>query len=59
MTSTFFDPSRLNRAFTGIPTFLRSNYCPNIAELTAEAAIFLKDLGFGTGVPDGMAGDQS
>ncbi len=40
MTSTFFDPSRLNRAFTGIPTFLRSNYCPNIAELTAEAAIF-------------------
>ncbi|MGB3328768.1 MAG: alpha/beta hydrolase [Thermomicrobiales bacterium] len=26
---------------------------------TAEAAIFLKDLGFGTGVPDGMAGDQS
>lgn len=40
MTSNFFDPGRLNRAFTGIPTFLRSNYCPDLSQLTARAAIF-------------------
>ena len=40
MTSSFFDPNRLNRAFTGVPTFLRAEYCPNLDQLNADAAIF-------------------
>ena len=40
MTSNFYDPSRLNRAFTGIPTFLRSNYCSDLSQLSAKAAIY-------------------
>ena len=31
---------RLNRAFTGIPTFLRANYCPSLSELDADVAVF-------------------
>lgn len=31
---------RLNRAFGGIVTFLRADYCENISELNAEVAVF-------------------
>ncbi|MBP2170012.1 agmatinase [Erwinia toletana] len=31
---------RVNRAFSGISTFLRANYCEDIAQLQAEMAIF-------------------
>lgn len=32
--------SRLNRAFTGIPTFLRAKYSPQITQLNAQLAVF-------------------
>lgn len=31
---------RVNRAFSGIPTFLRADYCNDIAAITADMAVF-------------------
>ncbi|MFM2482062.1 hypothetical protein [Celerinatantimonas sp. YJH-8] len=32
--------NRLNRAFTGIPTFLKSNNAPRLKQLNAKMAVF-------------------
>lgn len=34
------EEGRLNRGYVGIPTFLRSNYCPDIVALAAKYAVF-------------------
>lgn len=33
------DPTRLNRGYVGIPTFLRSDYCDDLEKVEAECAI--------------------
>lgn len=40
MSSDMRGSDRLNRAFSGIPTFLRADYCDTLSELTADVAVF-------------------
>lgn len=34
------NPSRIDRGYVGIPTFLRSTYCPDVETLDAKVAVF-------------------
>ncbi|WP_142502923.1 agmatinase [Klebsiella sp. 2680] len=40
MSSNMRGSERLNRAFSGIPTFLRADYCDVLSELRADVAVF-------------------